>query len=73
MGVSVRPMPGGPRPFLIYDWACGQVVLAEELSDAEAYVATESAHEDDDSIEVAVVYAESLDGALVSSRRERSS
>ena len=67
-------MSPSARPFLIvYDWACGQVVLAEELSDAEAHVAAESAHEDDDSIEVAVVYADSLDAALVSSRRERSS
>ena len=66
-------MAGDERPYLIvYDWACGQVVLAEELSDAEAHVGAESAHADDDSIEVAVVFAESLEAAVASSRRARS-
>ena len=52
----------GLHPFLlVYDWACGQVVTLAELPGPAAHAEAERAHAGDDSIEVAVVYGDSLE------------
>ena len=51
----------GRHPFLlVYDWACGQVETLAELSGPAALAEAERAHAGDDSIEVTIVYGESL-------------